>query len=154
MKKNNEKGFMLIETLLVSIFVASTLIYLYIQFSNLNKNYNNSFTYNTVEGMYALEDVKEYLNLNIESVRNEIFDNTYSADICSILPDSEYCTNLLEKENITTLIVAYNDLSNSNFDTDFNQGLLDFMEKIQPTGDEEFRIVAEFNNKTFATLRF
>lgn len=154
MKKNNEKGFMLIETLLVSLFVAGTLIYLYVQFSNLNRNYNDSFAYNTVGGLYALVDVKDFLEVNITSVEDEIYDNSYSDDICAIIPDSEYCYQLLEAENIKTLIVAYNDLSNSNIPSNLDEGFKDFINKVNPVGEEDFRIVAEFNDNTYATLRF
>ena len=49
MNKINNKGFVLAETLIVTSFVAGVLLYLFIQFSNLNKNYNNSFKYNTIE---------------------------------------------------------------------------------------------------------
>ena len=46
MKKNNQ-GFMLVEFLVVSIFVLGTLIFLTIEFNNINKSYNRSFKYDT-----------------------------------------------------------------------------------------------------------
>ncbi len=153
MKKNN-RGFMLVETLIVGLFVATTLIYLYIQFSNLNRSYSDSFKYNTVEGLYALKDVREYIVLNQESIEDEIFDNNYTLDPCSILPDEEYCRALLSKENINTIIITYNEVSNSNIPTDLDQNFLDFINKIEPVGQEEYRIIASFNNKTYATIRF
>lgn len=152
--KKNDRGFMLIETLLVGLFVASTLIYLYIQFSNLSRSYSDSFKYNTVEGLYALRDIREYLVLNQDSIENEIFDNNYTLDPCSILPDEEYCRALIEKENIDTIIITYNEVANSNIPGDIDQNLLDFINRIEPVGQEEYRIIASFNNKTYATLRF
>lgn len=154
MKKNNEKGFMLIETLLVSLFVGGTLIYLYVQFSNLNRSYNDSFSYNTVGSLYSLVDVKDFLYVNFPSVEAEIYTNTYSTNICAIIPDSEYCNKLLIAENIKTLLVAYNDLSNSNIPTNLDEDFKDFINKINPAGEEEFRLVAQFNDNTYATLRF
>ena len=50
--KKNEKGFVLLETLIVTTFVVSTLIFLYTQFSNIKTSYDASFRYNTVEGLY------------------------------------------------------------------------------------------------------
>ena len=44
MKKRN-KGFILLETLVVSTFIITLLIYLYVQFSNLKKSYDISFRY-------------------------------------------------------------------------------------------------------------
>ena len=61
MKKNN-KGFMLIETLIVTTFVAGVLLFLFFQLTSLNNSYTEYYNYNTTEGLYALEDVKDYIN--------------------------------------------------------------------------------------------
>lgn len=154
MKKSNNKGFMLIETLIVSLFVATTLIYLYVQFVNLNSAYTTSFTYNTVDGLYALDDIRDYL-LDYQSiVQTEMKKKDYVDDICTILPNQNYCEGLLEAENVKTLIIAKNDLTTTVFPTSYNQTLKDFIDKITVTGNEEYRLVAEFNNLTYATLRF
>lgn len=154
MKKSNNKGFMLIETLIVSLFVATTLIYLYVQFVNLNSAYTTSFTYNTVDGLYALDDIRDYL-LDYQSiVQTEMKKKDYVDDICTILPNQNYCEGLLEAENVKTLIIAKNDLTTTVFPNTYNQTLKDFIDKITVTGNEEYRLVAEFNNLTYATLRF
>ena len=63
MKKRN-KGFMLIETLVVSTFIISTLIYLYVQFTNLKKSYDISFRYDTIPGLYSAKEIDKFINNN------------------------------------------------------------------------------------------
>jgi len=60
MKKNN-KGFMLLETLIVSTIILSTLIFLFIQFSNIKTSYEISFTHNTIPGIYIAKELSDFL---------------------------------------------------------------------------------------------
>ncbi len=157
MKKLNSKGFMLVETLIATIFVAGILIFIYIQFTNLNKLYNKSYTYNTVPDLYALEDVISYINSDT-NILNYISSNIQSKgylDItdCNNFTKSEYCISLLDFENIDQLIVTTNDFDKSVF-SDYDEKFNDFISKINPEGDEEYRVLAHFKDSTYATLRF
>ena len=60
MKKNSNKGFVLAETLIVTTFVAGILFFMFVQFTSLSKNYNDSYKYNTVEDLYALRNIRDY----------------------------------------------------------------------------------------------
>lgn len=156
MLKNN-KGFMLAETLLVTTFIAGVLIYLYIQFTNLNKNYDDSYNYNTVEDLYALYDVVEFINSDeyaISYIENNITEQKY-IDIsnCSLFTDSVLCKKLLSLENINEIFITTNTVPKANI-TDYTSGLMNFINKINPSGIETYRLVASFNNNTYATLRF
>ena len=64
MKKIDNKGFMLLETLVVSAFIISTLVYLYIQFSNLKGNYEKSFVYDSIPELYSTKQVNDFINSN------------------------------------------------------------------------------------------
>jgi len=156
MKKINNKGFSLVETLVVTIFIATVLIFLFIQFSNLNSSYEDSFKYNTVEGLYALEDIKEYLENDFEYqlIENELSSKNY-IDIsdCSIFLDETYCQKLLEFENINNIVVAKNLDSYENIFTNSKE-FIEFSSKINNKGKEKYRIIASFNDNTFATIRF
>ena len=46
MKKDN-RGFMLVEILLVVTVIATSMIFLYVQISNMNDSYEESFIYNS-----------------------------------------------------------------------------------------------------------
>ncbi|MBR6690703.1 MAG: hypothetical protein IKL65_05170 [Bacilli bacterium] len=112
MKKKNNKGFMLAETLVVTAFVAGVLIFLFIQFSNLSNAYDDSYIYNTSEGLYALEDIKDYINSDTaaKTYVEKSLDSVDYIDIsdCSIFSDKKYCENLFEIENIENIIIANN----------------------------------------------
>jgi len=64
MSRDNQKGFLLAESLIVATFVLSLLIFLFVQFKNLSTSYDSGFKYNSVEGLYALDNVKTYLKEN------------------------------------------------------------------------------------------
>lgn len=156
MKKNN-LGFMLAETLLVTVFVAGVLIYLYLQFSNLNKNYNDSYKYNSVEELYALEDIVDLIQ-NDEFAINYIYSNTanlHYIDIsnCSLFTDSATCRKLLRTANVNEIFVTTNTIP-KKYVNDYSAGLNRFINKITPGDAEPYRIVASFKNGNYATLRF
>ena len=156
MKKNN-RGFMLAETLLVTTFVAGVLIYLYIQFNNLDKNYSDSFKYNTVEGLYDLSDIIDFIYEDqnaIGFIRDNIGDAKY-IDIsnCSLFTDKETCIRLFKLENINEILITPNLVPKSVI-KDYSPGLTRFIGKINAASNEPYRVIASFNNNTYATLRF
>lgn len=156
MKKKN-KGFMLAETLLVTTFVAGILIYLYIQFVNLNSNYNDSYDYNTVEDLYALQDIVDYIYSD-EDAYNYIQANMgekkyFDITNCSIFTDYDECTKLFGLENISEIIVTTNSVPKNDM-IDYSLSFKNFIKKINSSGTEPYRLIASFKNKTYATIRF
>lgn len=156
MKKLNNNGFMLAETLIVSTFVAGVLIFLFIQFTNLGKAYDDSYIYNTPEGLYALEDVKEYIDADSDLllyIEENIGTKKYiDLTDCSLFKNREYCVNLFELENIDKVFITTNSfdkLSITGYNEDFNL----FINKIVKEDSEKYRLVASFKNGMFATLR-
>ena len=148
---------MLAETLIVTVFVAGVLIYLYIQFSNLNNSYEDSYVYNTVEGLYALDDVKAYIESDVqvlEYIDTNIEELKYiDVTDCSLFTDIDYCESLLESENIKTIFITTNKVPDESI-IQYNEEFTTFIKKINKEGNQSYRIVAEFNNYTYATLRF
>lgn len=156
MKKINNNGFMLAETLIVTAFVAGVLIFIFIQFTNVSKNYEDNYSYNTVESLYALEDIKDYIledTLFLGKIENELSDKEYMNVSCDMFSDSDYCSKLFELENVDQVIVARNNFNKNNFDN-YDKNVSTFVKKISITGDENYRLIASFNNSTYATLRF
>lgn len=159
MKKLNNYGYMLVETLLVTIFVAGVLIFLFIQFSNLSNSYDESFTYNTVENLYALEDIKDYFESDSNLI-NEIESNLNQKEYitgCEFLADYSYCESLLDIENINTLIITTNSFDKDSVEVS-DENFIKFIKKIQSSGTQPYRLIAKFvdsmGNETYATLRF
>ena len=155
--KKNEKGFMLAETLLVTAFVAGVLIYLYIQFTSLSGNYSDAYNYNTVEDLYALADVVEFISKDpkaLTNIRNNISENKY-IDIsnCTLFTEQAMCMKLLELENINEIIITTNTIPKDSI-KDYSAGFIKFVSRINASNNEPYRVVASFKNNTYATLRF
>jgi len=157
MKKISNNGFVLVETLIVTTFVASVLIFLFIQFSNLSKNYNDSYKYNTVEGLYSLNNVIKYINSDFNFIQN--LDDLISAnkyiDIkdCSLFSDQEFCLLLFELEKIDSIYIT-NNYFDKNIFNNLNENIKNFINKISGEGKQKYRIIAEFSDSTLATVRF
>lgn len=168
MKKKNNMGFALAETLIVSTVVAGILIYLFIQFSALKRSYNNSFAYNTVNNLYALEDVFDYVD-NLSSstksnILNSIDDNNYveinksndeytdNVNDEQIVADG-YGYNLLNALDIKNLVITKESFDYSTIDSDnIKQGFKTFMSKIKVTDGDDYRLIAQFTDGTYATI--
>jgi len=103
-KKNSIKGFVLAETLIVSMFVAGVLIFLFIQFSNLSKNYIDSYNYNSVEDLYSLKNIRDYIENDIEAwtlIKDELKKNDFfEMTNCENCSNKEYCLYFLEVKEI------------------------------------------------------
>ena len=155
MKKNNNRGYMLAETLIVTAFVAGVLIYLFVQLSNLSNSYERDHNYNTVPGLYALTDVAYLINKD-DSVLALINNNYIELD-CTTHFSSAYrslCSDLITAENIDTLLVAPNHIETISFSSLDNSKFEEFINHIVPGGLEDYRLIAKFNDDTYATLRF
>ena len=160
--KKNSKGFMLIDTLIVSITVSAILIYLYFQFSNVNDSYNKSFMYNTVEGLYAGADIKENILYN---GKDEIYSNINSNSFTDLsncpatyYNNIEYCQMLYETLNIKTVLVTKSNLNNIKSAMDSNQNKNTYDETIRdlinksPDSSDGYQIFIEFNDGNAAAV--
>ena len=170
MKKNyfltNNKAFALAETLIVSTVVAGILIYFFIQFSTLKRNYNKSFKYNNVNDLYALEDVTDYLyTLNKNDIKNYLITTIDEKGYIDITKNSGYNDNidnyhifqnnkgteLLDNLNIERLVITSNDIS--SIDTsNFSPKMQYFMKKIRVENSYKYRLIAQFDGDSYATM--
>lgn len=155
--KKYESGYALVELLVVTIFVAGVLIYLIVQFTNLSNSYIYTFKYNTVEGLYSLRNISDYIESDV-SATNYIQSNVVEAgylDItdCSIFTDTQYCSQLLNLENVKNIIVTTNSF-NSDVFSSYDEQTKQFINKISSTGSEKYRLIVAYNDLTYATLRF
>ncbi len=163
MKKINNKGFMLTETLVVAAFVIATLVFLYTQFRTVNRSYSTSFKYNNAEELYALANMSDYLKLNGISMVGSIatssseryLDITNCSD--SFLSEANYCNALVNTLGIKQVIIAEENLdalkSAMKSNERLSEDMKDFISviKYDKTGTN-YRIIAEFANGTFATI--
>lgn len=161
MKKNN-KGFMLIETLIVSISISGILIYLFFQFQNVNDSYNKSFKYNTINGLYGAGDIKENIKANgLTSIYNNANSSSF-VDItnCSstYFNNTNYCLKLNELLGVKTILVSKGNLSstktllaNSQNITKYSETLRDFINKTADISSG-YQLFVEYNDNTVASV--
>lgn len=160
MKKMNNKGFMLTEVLIVATFLVTTLLFIYIQFNNITRTYENSFKYNTVNGLYNAKNISNYIsNDGIENLKTGLSqDDIEFINItdCSstYFTETEYCSILMNASNVKTILFTNENLETlRNATTDLEQTLTDFINYINYEGTNEYRIIIEFNDNTFASLK-
>ena len=156
MKKNN-KGFLLVETLVVSTFCLTVLVILFLQFRTLIINYNNSFKYNTVEGIYNLKTIRECVDensvdLNIDDGNNQY--HIFKSDDSNFKTNLGKCAVLMEQENINTLIYTDKKLSGIkgtlNKDNNLSPGMKKFISVLKDS-DKNNMLIAEFSDKVSAS---
>ena len=111
MKKNN-KGFMLVETIIVTVVVATIMISLYVAFNRIYGAYESKKTYMDIEPIYAIDIIKDYLidEFLIEDIlsdadNNGIVNVISNKEIKIELKDyqRDYLNKIIENYNITEL---------------------------------------------------
>jgi len=170
MKKNNNLGFMLIETLLVSTFVLGVLTYLFVQFSALKRSYDDDFKYNTIPALYGIKNINQYLlryNEYGNLINNylPISGKGYTEIKCAQLTTATSCSDLLQNLNIKSIYLAKDVEFKNNID-DFKENdntyeLYRFIKKIsfidetkesEDTSSLHYHLIAEYNDNTYATI--
>ena len=171
MKKNN-KGFLMVETVVVSTFVMFVLIVLYAQFSTLLVNYNKSYTYNTSNNIYNLSAIRDYLienqgegNTTLNSYLNSSkipYIIIYSDGKCNqniSLSNVSFCTELAQAGKFKTILYTNSDVTdlkeyiNSNHNNVIKQKFKNFIVKINNT-EYKKRLIAEYEDATFGTITY
>lgn len=159
MKKSN-KGFMLLETLIVSTFILGTLIFLYVQFSAVKRSYDVSFRYNTVPGLYYAKEVAIFLKEDgYTTIDKKLSGNSY-IDITNCTYSSSLCSTLVDKIGAKTIIYVgdniedlKNELNSNNYDTSvFDQEFKRFILYLDNGTTDRNRIIIEYDDLTFAAV--
>ena len=159
MKKMNNKGFLLVESLVVTTFVLTVLVFLFVQFKNLFNSYENSYDYNTVEGIYNLNTFKNYLTSPDVSVSRNgnytvIFEGTSCSNVNSF--NNDVCNNLGKAMNLKTLIYLDEsklDSLKDSGDSIFTSSYKDFLSRLNKQNND-IRLIGQFNDGTYATITY
>ncbi len=163
MKKRNNMGFMLTETLIVSTFVTATLIYMFINFRDIYISYNRSFIYNSVNNLYSINEIKKYItDADIDNIINKLqSSNKQYIDIsnCSstFFKEPAYCDRLLKALNVDKVYFANNNMSvlKRELESDVNvpTKVVNFISYMSNnTTDLNYKIIAYFYDETTAAL--
>lgn len=175
MRKINDKGFMLMETLIVSVFVGVTLILLFVQLQNIETSYDRSFSYNTTNGLYSAEKIRTYLGTrdisamitDVLSTTNGYIDITscskpyYTLDGETAAQTQAYCSALYKALHIKKILFSLEDLKDVKFkilttgrDNGVSQKLIDFSQYIKYDGQNNiYRLIIEYEDETYASIK-
>lgn len=165
MKKSNQKGFLLVETLVVSIFILGSFVFLFVQFRNVNQSYQISFQYNAIDALYAAENLKKfYLNDNFDNMAQTYRTGKMKyADLTtcpsSMIKEVAYCQKLMEVLDVKTVLFTDSDttyIKNVLDTSTIDPSLKKFIKYIK--NDEEgvllkYRLIVEMNDGTFASIK-
>lgn len=162
MKNIQKLGFMLIETLIVSTFITGTLLYVFIQFNQSYHHYNKTFNYNTINNLYNTLQIKNYImDRDVYILEQKLNDDELAyIEISScdddLFGEPDYCENLFAALDVAKIYFTYNDLTKFYLllDNNIDQDIMNFIDYISfKEGALGYRIIAKFNNDTFATLK-
>lgn len=161
MTKNN-KGFVLTELLIISTVVMGVLIYMFVEFKNINRNYQYSFKYDTIEGMYLANNIINYLSddcfdklVDELNKSEEKYLDITSCDI-SVFATGNYCETLFEKSKIAKILFSKEDLIDlrKNMDS-LDEDTKQYINNIKTVNSSnDYRIIIIYQNETYATMRF
>lgn len=157
--KKNVKGFVLTETLIISTVVITILIIIYGQFRNVTDQHNLASKFNTVEGLYAVNNIKIFIEKeNYVAMKNDIINGYLDITDCSTsyYVENLYCEQLYSKLNVQRIILTTSntrELQNYIFENNiFEDDLKEFINRSSINNNAYYRLIVSFNNNTYATL--
>lgn len=161
MNKKNNKGFLLTESLIVTTFVLTVLIYLFGQFKNLMTEYKNNYKYNTVQDIYNLGSLAKYINTNnITLENNGEISIIYQSNVAALPPAYKNAFESMANDmGIDYIIYTDSDIKEAESEIKkatssiIGQDMIDFVEKVKTKDiQNKGRLVARFTNGNFATI--
>lgn len=160
MKKLNNKGFLLVETLIVSVFVLSICLILYRNGMPVIQEYEKRENYDDIDSIYNADTLREFIvneNTNIQTILNEVENNGYKIITCDTLSNKDKCNKLTSALNIDKIIISkwniavlQNDITNNNNDEikNLSKGFKTYIKYISPviqtsTNNDSYRLIIE-----------
>lgn len=169
MKRIKSMGFILTETLIVSVVLLVSFIFVFTQFLNIFAHYQSFERYHNIDSLYAAKNLETFLredNYNgvITALNNNIASNIpyYDFTSCSgtVFTFTTFCTNLIDKTGVTKALFSKYDVSSLlNFDSYTNNFSHELKEYIKYLGRQKtdnlpntYRVIVEMEDGTFATF--
>lgn len=162
MIKNNNKGFVITEVLILSTVIMGVLTLMYVQFKSVNRSYQYSFKYDTVEGLYLANNIVNYINDgNYDNLVEQVNNNPKGyIDIteCTIENSNliSYCNSLFQKSEIEKILFTKENLIDLKRNiSDFDNDMQNYIKQIKTLNDEkDYRIIVKYKDGSFTTMRF
>lgn len=161
MKKKNNKGFVLMETLIVSTVVIGIITFVYLQFGKLRNSYSDSFKYNSIPGLYSVKSIVNYVinkEGNINSIAKSVVDNTkvnYLNDSYFINITSQDLDKLKEVLEIKDIYVLQDYTFEKEKVSRSDADLYSFLSKLSYSSDaNSYHMVVIFSDGTLSSFEF
>lgn len=159
MKKNNQKGFMLVEAFIVSTLVLAVLVFMFVQIRTVVNGFDKSFSYNTVPGIYIANELGDYVKA--KEYDNELLEqqgyiiNGYDAYENTDISVNDLWNRMLKNNNVKNVIISVSDTTKlkTSLSTEISAGLKDYLKTLKTDGSSEHRLIVEFNDKTYASIK-
>ncbi len=159
--KNQQKGFLLIEAIVVITFVAGILFFLFIQFNTLFQQYGKDFNYNTVDGVYRAKELRTFLlNTDFSDLIFELQDNQifYEFSDCTFANDISLCNHFIEALDIKKSYMVNEDITGFQTYVKSSKAFGDLENYIfhieYYRDDPGYRLIIEYNDGSFASINF
>jgi len=157
MKKNNQKGFMLVEAFIVSTIVLGVLVFMFVQIRTIVNGFDKSFSYNTVPGIYITNELSKFIDENG-------YDTTLVGSSGYILKGYDGYTEMgsvtndiwnemLKNGNVKNVIISDYTMSALKTSASIANNLKEYVSSLPvDINDQDDRIIIEFNDETYASL--
>lgn len=159
MKKNN-KGFLLTEAFIASTFIVTVLTFLYIQFRDISRGYEQTFKYNTINALYGVNNVRNLLYeeglTTIKTAKGSaLYLDITNCDIIVDVYNEEFCELLFNNINAKTVLFTDSDITallTSDLSI-FSEELQDYIRALNyDRNTTTYRLIVEYNDNTFGSL--
>lgn len=176
MKKRNEKGFLLAESIVVGVFVLSLFTFLFVNLIPLVGEYENEEKYDNINSLYNTNLIRSMImgDANVNSVLKltqpggtvNAYNKFTVEQLCDSLEKKNYCKKLLNSTylDVNTVYITWYRTSKikdavKNVPANFPRAVRDYVNAMdkytQPAGatyDKYKRIIVYYNDGTFANL--
>lgn len=157
MKKLNNKGFGLVETLIVAVFVMSIISLIFVNFYPLIGEYEKREVYDDVDGKYAAYWMKTLFEDNLP---NDFSDSSindtntyYTFDCDNLFSNISTCKNLKSNLNIKNIYITNYNItkfkdtvkSSNDFSDNFKEYINYLPKYTNSSGIGKYRIILEMN---------
>ncbi|MFA5459029.1 MAG: LamG domain-containing protein [Bacilli bacterium] len=158
MKISNQKGFILTETMVVSVILMVAFLFVFSQFLLIFAQYREFESYSKVSNVYKARNMATFLvKDNYDEIMATLNNNSYfNLTTCSApIEFTSYCEGLIGEMDIKMAILTPYDLQAviNNNPSDFSHRLKQYLKYLQKSKDNpgEYRIILELNDGTFSS---
>ena len=137
MKKSCQRG-----------FVLGILVFMFLQIKTIINGYDKSFSYNTIPGIYHAREIGKFVKNNEYATLIEQVDENGFVVLNNT--NATY-TSIFNTANVKNLVISSGDLSLLKADNSLSPKFQNYIKTL--TNSKEYKLIFEFNDDTFTTIK-